>query len=61
MNPKAAIVDVQGFKTDDNQFILKEIAILYSDQLQVFMIQPPFPFQNLTSTEKKTDKMDRKK
>lgn len=48
-----AIVDLQGFKTDGNKFILKEIAILSNDQLQVFLIKPPFPFYDLTKTERK--------
>lgn len=48
-----AIVDVQGFKIADNKFILKEIAIACKDQIQVFLIKPPFPIYNLTSTERK--------
>lgn len=50
---KSVIVDVQGFKTKDNEFILKEIAILSEDQMLVFLVQPPYPFQNLTNEEKK--------
>lgn len=52
MNTKA-IVDVQGFKTDDNQFILKEIALVCNDQIEVFSVKPPYPFRNLSSTERK--------
>lgn len=48
-----AIVDVQGFKTDDNKFILKEIAISYKDQIQVLLVRPPFPFHNLSASERK--------
>lgn len=48
-----AIVDVQGFKTDGNQFILKEIAVLCNTQIQVFQIKPPFPFYDLTKTERR--------
>lgn len=47
------IVDVQGFKIDHNQFILKEICILYNDQIHLLLIQPPFPFHKLSVTEKK--------
>lgn len=47
------IVDVQGFKTDDNKFIVKEIAILYNNQLQVYHIKSPYPFYALTKTERK--------
>lgn len=48
-----AIVDVQGFKKDDNSFILKEIAIVCGDQVQVFLLQPPFPTHNLKFSERK--------
>lgn len=48
-----AFVDIQGFKTDDNNFILKEIAIAHNDQVQVLLLKPPFPFYNLTYTERK--------
>lgn len=53
MNKHYAIVDVQGFKTDDNRFILKEIAILSNNRLQVFLIKPPFPYYELTKTERR--------
>lgn len=49
----AAIVDVQGFKTDKNGFIVKEIAIVFNDQIQHLLIQPPFPLHNLTISERK--------
>lgn len=48
-----AIVDIQGFKTENNEFIVKEIAILYKNKTQVFLIKPPFPFHELTKWEKK--------
>lgn len=48
-----AIVDVQGFKTEANKFVLKEIAILCSDKLQMFLIKPPFPFYDLTKQERR--------
>lgn len=48
----SAIVDVQGFKSEDNRFILKEIAILCNDQLQVFLFKPPYPYYKLSETER---------
>lgn len=47
------IVDVQGFKTDDNSFIIKEIAILNNERAQAYLIKPPFPFYELSKTEKR--------
>lgn len=49
----SAIVDVQGFKTDSNKFMVKEIAILSDNQQHVFLFKAPFPFSDLTETEKK--------
>lgn len=48
-----AIVDLQGFKTDDNQFIVKEIAVSFNDQLQHLLVLPPFPLHNLSPDERK--------
>ncbi len=48
-----AVVDIQGFRTEAGEFILKEIAILCNKKLQVFLVKPPFPFKNLTESEKK--------
>lgn len=47
------IVDIQGFKTYDNKFILKEIAIHYKIHVQHLIFKPPFPFKNLNDFEKK--------
>lgn len=47
-----AIVDVQGFKTETNEFIIKEIAILCDKKVQVFLIKPPYPFYDLTKKER---------
>lgn len=44
------IVDVQGFKTTDNEFIVKEIAYIsrYSDSLKKsYILKPPFPWTTL--------------
>lgn len=48
-----AIVDVQGFKTDENQFIVKEIAVLCNNHLQTLLIKQPYPFYDLTTSEKR--------
>lgn len=47
-----AFVDIQGFKTDDNKFILKEMAILCNGQMQVFLVKPPFKFYDLSKSER---------
>lgn len=47
------IIDVQGFKTDENHFIPKEIAMVYNDQIHILLIKPPYPYGQLTETEKK--------
>lgn len=49
----SAIVDVQGFKTEDNIFIAKEVAILSDNQYHTFLIKAPFQFSDLTETEKR--------
>ena len=49
----SAIVDLQGFKTKFNKFIPKEIAILYGNQVQVYLLKPPFPYNELNELEKK--------
>lgn len=46
-------VDVQGFKSEKNSFILKELAVLYDDKVQVFLIKPPCAYSDLTAMEKK--------
>lgn len=46
------IVDVQGFKTDSNDFIVKEIAMQCGRNVLVLLVKPPFPFYNLTKTER---------
>lgn len=46
------IVDVQGFKNELNQFIPKEIAILWKSRLLVLLIKPPYPFYELTKKER---------
>lgn len=48
-----AIVDVQGFKTDHNKFILKELAILCDGRAQVYLLKLSYPFYEMTVTERK--------
>lgn len=48
-----AIVDIQGFKTETNEFIIKEIAILSNKKIQVYLIKAPFPFYDLTKQERR--------
>lgn len=47
------IIDVQGFKLETNEFIVKEIAILYENKIQVLLIKPPFPYHELTRQERR--------
>lgn len=49
----ALFVDLQGFKNDNNGFIVKELALATNEYTQIFLIKPPFPYRCLTSSEKK--------
>lgn len=46
-------VDIQGFKDDQNCFIIKELALSTRDITQVFLIKPPYSFSKLSSAEKR--------
>lgn len=46
------IIDIQGFKSENNEFIPKEIAILCKQSLLVLSIKPPCAFYNLTKKER---------
>lgn len=46
------IVDVQGFKREDNEFIPKEIAIMWNGRIFVLLIKPPTAFYNLSKKER---------
>lgn len=51
---KTAIVDIQGFKLQNNEFVFKELAILTEEyQLQHYIFKPPFSYKDLTTTEKR--------
>ena len=48
------IIDVQGFKNIRNNFILKEISILYqNNEYQTFIIKPPYDFCTLYANEQR--------
>lgn len=53
MNYDMRIVDLQGFKDANNNFIVKEFAIWFNGNTQTFIIKPPFPYNNLSAEEKK--------
>lgn len=48
-----AFVDLQGFKIESNNFIVKEIAILTCNSLFHDLIKSPFSFQKLNIKDKK--------
>lgn len=41
-------VDVQGFKIENNEFILKEFAIATPEYTQAFLIKPPYSYKHLS-------------
>lgn len=51
------IVDLQGFKSKENQFIFKEIAFTScsDDLVESYLLQPPFPWSQLTARYKSTN------
>lgn len=53
MNSDTIILDVQGFKDLNKNFIIKELALATHDYTQSFLIKPPYSFKYLTSVEKK--------
>lgn len=46
-------VDLQGFKTEDNKFIPKEVAFLYCGQIKVFLFKAPCRYIQLSEMEQK--------
>lgn len=53
MSKNYLFVDVQGFKNDENEFIVKELALATPEYTEVFLIKPPFSYTNLTRSEKR--------
>lgn len=51
------VVDVQGFKTYENQFIFKEIAFTSCsvDLVESYLLQPPFSWSQLPARYKSTN------
>lgn len=50
-------IDIQGFQDNNKKFILKEIAVLTShNELQHFIVIPPYSFHMLSSNSKNTVK-----
>lgn len=47
------IIDLQGFKLDDNTFIVKEIAIFKNNAVQVFIFKPPYHWRYLSQESKR--------
>lgn len=55
MNDNVVYVDLQGFKSNSNKFIPKEVAIIFSkNEYNSFIVKPPYDFKYL-STEKKKE------
>lgn len=52
MNSNIIVVDVQGFKNSNNEFIIKEFAYCTLEYTQVFLIKPPYRFSKLSDKEK---------
>lgn len=53
MNSEYIIVDVQGFKDLQNNFIIKEFALATQEYTQVFLIKPPYHYSYLGPEEKR--------
>lgn len=53
MNSDWFFVDLQGFKTINNEFIVKEFAFSTEECTQLFLIKPPYTFSTLTECEKR--------
>lgn len=53
MKSNTIFVDVQGFKNQSNEFIVKELAIATQEHTHIFLIKPPYPFSALTEEERK--------
>lgn len=52
MMTQVTFIDLQGFKTESNDFIVKEAAILRDgNKLLHWIFEPPFEFRRLTATE----------
>lgn len=51
---KTVFIDLQGFKSNSNDFIAKEIAVVYNSKEHInFIIKSPFDFQCLSAEKQK--------
>lgn len=54
MNDNVVFVDLQGFKSNSNHFIAKEVAVVFNSKEHInFIIKPPFDFQYLSPKKQK--------
>lgn len=53
MNNNTIILDLQGFKNRNNEFIVKELVIATLEHTQTFLIKPPYPYSSLTDEERR--------
>lgn len=44
MNSNTIIVDLQGFKNNNNDFLVKELCIATQQHTHTFYVKPPYPF-----------------
>lgn len=46
----STFIDIQGFRGENNEFIAKEVAVLYDDcdDYQLFLIKPPYKKETLS-------------
>lgn len=49
----AIVIDVQGFKTEKNKFLPKELAIFDGVRLNHYVFKPPFKFEYLSEAGQK--------
>lgn len=54
MYTKKVFIDMQGFKSNSNEFIAKEVAVVFNnDEFINFIIKPPYNFNNLSPQKQK--------
>ena len=49
------ILDIQGFKSSDNEFIVKELFILKETSSSSFLFKPPFDKDKLSAKAKRSN------
>lgn len=53
MKTTTIFADLQGFKTSENDFIVKEFALATIEWTQVFLVKPPYAYASQSSEEKR--------